>query len=99
MAYTKAEAVEEIYNAFEPHYTVPQGAPEDFVEWAIRQDIPLDAGVVGMFEFSADGVYDSLEAYADDMFPGMGWEALVEDGYWQGDYSDMVFRPLVESVR
>lgn len=95
MAYTKAEAVEAIYNEF-ADVPVPFGAPEDFVEWAVEQRYALDADIVRLFEQSADGVFDSLESYAAARFPGCDWELLVDVGYWQGDQSDMVFTPMTE---
>lgn len=97
MAYTKAEAVEAIYDEFDEVH-LPLGAPEDFVEWAIRHEFPLDASIVRLFEASAEGVFESLEDYADAVHPGCSWELLCDVGYWQGDHSDMVFAPLSKAV-
>lgn len=93
MSYTKDEAIEEIYNTFSDR-SIPNGAPEDFVDWAVRNNFPLNNNITRLFETSCDGVYDSLEDYANAMYPGREWQDLVECGYWQGDYSDMVFRPI-----
>lgn len=94
MAYTTREAIEEIYNFYEPDVAMPHGAPEDFVDWATRHGFTLDGGIVDLFGQCAEGVFDSLEDYADAVFPGVEWQALVEEGYWQGDHSDMVFAPV-----
>lgn len=94
MAYTTREAIEEIYNFYEPDVAVPHGAPEDFVDWATRNGYVLDRKIVDLFGACAEGVFASLEDYADAVFPGVQWQALVEEGYWQGDYSDMVFGPV-----
>lgn len=97
MAYTTAEAVEAIYNEF-AEVSVPLGSPEDFVDWAVRHGISLDKNIIRLFEESVEGVYNSLEDYADDVFPGVEWQALVEAGYWQGDHSDMVFCPITKEI-
>lgn len=97
MSYTTAEAVEEIYNARGYLGCFP-GAPEDFVDWAVQQGFTLDENIVNLYEQCEMGIYESLEAFAAHKFPGMEWQALLEAGYWQGDYSDMVFRPLTERV-
>jgi hypothetical protein len=95
MAYTTREAIEEIYNFYEPDAGsgVPHGSPEDFVDWATRNGYVLDRKIVDLFGACAEGVFDSLEDFADAVFPGVAWQVLVEEGYWQGDYSDMVFGP------
>lgn len=96
MTYTTQEAVEAIYDYFEPEVAVPDGAPEDFVDWAAGQGFVLDESIIRTFELSAEGVFESLEDYAALVWPGVGWESLVEEGYWQGDHSDMVFAPVGE---
>jgi hypothetical protein len=98
VAYTTREAIEEIYNFYEPDVAMPHGAPEDFVDWATRNGYVLDGKIVDLFGACAEGVFASLEDYADYCFPGIEWQALVEAGYWQGDYSDMVFCPVEKGV-
>jgi hypothetical protein len=98
MAYTTAEAVEEIYNFYEPEIAVPHGAPEDFVDWAVRQGYSLDKTVIALFRVCCEGVFESLEDYADSVYPGVEWQTLLEAGYWQGDHSDVVFAPISETI-
>jgi len=89
---TKAEAIEHIYNTF-PY--APAGAPEDFVDWALRQEMPLDDAIGFHYGACYAGVFHSLDAYAHFQFgPDANWEMLVEMGYWQGDRSEVVFEPL-----
>lgn len=85
------EFIDEIYERYD--YAPPNSA-EDFLDWGIRQGMAIDDALVRLYEAHYCGEYESLEQYANGACPPeVTWQDLVEAGFWQGDYSDVVFGP------